>query len=116
MPSDTDIELLRERRRAPGQVLDAGEAPVRAATLEQRLVAIAFAEQVGAALTGSHPIDLCTNRGQGRDDELASCPAPACRLSQRRRWICRCMRSVKNAHRLHGCRMGAARARFQGVH
>jgi hypothetical protein len=27
-------------------------------TLEQRLVAIAFAEQVGAALTSSHPIDL----------------------------------------------------------
>jgi hypothetical protein len=27
-------------------------------TLEQRLVAIALADQVGAALTGSHPVDL----------------------------------------------------------
>jgi hypothetical protein len=27
-------------------------------TLEQRLVAIAFADQVGGALAGSHPIDL----------------------------------------------------------
>jgi hypothetical protein len=27
-------------------------------TLEQRLVAAAFADQVGAALAGSHPVDL----------------------------------------------------------
>jgi hypothetical protein len=27
-------------------------------TLEQRLVAIAFADQVGAALAGTHPVNL----------------------------------------------------------
>jgi hypothetical protein len=58
LPTDTDIELLVEN----GGVLQ-GRFLMRAKpdahpTLEQRLVAIAFAEQVGAALTGSHPIDL----------------------------------------------------------
>jgi K+-sensing histidine kinase KdpD len=58
LPHDTDIELLVEN----GGVLQ-GRFLMRASpqarpTLEQRLVAIAFADQVGAALTGSHPVDL----------------------------------------------------------
>jgi hypothetical protein len=32
--------------------------PGARATLEQRLLAIAFADQVGAALASSHPVDL----------------------------------------------------------
>lgn len=58
LPHDIDIELLVEN----GGVLQ-GRFLIRAnpdarPTLEQRLVAIAFADQVGAALTGSHPVDL----------------------------------------------------------
>jgi K+-sensing histidine kinase KdpD len=58
LPHDTDIELLVEN----GGVLQ-GRFLMRAGpqarpTLEQRLVAIAFADQVGAALAGSHPVDL----------------------------------------------------------
>jgi K+-sensing histidine kinase KdpD len=58
LPQDTDIELLVEH----GGLLQ-GRFLMRAnpdahPTLEQRLVAIAFADQVGAALVGSHPVDL----------------------------------------------------------
>jgi K+-sensing histidine kinase KdpD len=58
LPHDIDIELLVEN----GGVLQ-GRFLMRASpgahpTLEQRLVAIAFADQVGAALAGSHPVDL----------------------------------------------------------
>jgi K+-sensing histidine kinase KdpD len=58
LPDTTDIELLVEN----GGVLQ-GRFLMRAnpdacPTLEQRLVAIALADQVGAALTGSHPVDL----------------------------------------------------------
>jgi K+-sensing histidine kinase KdpD len=58
LPDDTDIELLVENRGVlQGRFLmraNSGALP----TLEQRLVAIALADQVGAALTGSHPVDL----------------------------------------------------------
>jgi K+-sensing histidine kinase KdpD len=58
LPDDTDIELLVENRGVlQGRFLmraNSGALP----TLEQRLVAIALANQVGAALTGSHPVDL----------------------------------------------------------
>jgi K+-sensing histidine kinase KdpD len=58
LPSDTDIELLVENAGVlQGRFLMRANPDARP-TLEQRLVAIAFAEQVGAALTGSHPIDL----------------------------------------------------------
>lgn len=58
LPSDIDIELLVENARVlQGRYLMRANPDARP-TLEQRLVAIAFAEQVGAALTGSHPIDL----------------------------------------------------------
>jgi len=58
LPADTDIELLVET----GGVLQ-GRFLMRARpgahpTPEQRLVAIAFADQVGAALAGGQPIDL----------------------------------------------------------
>ena len=58
LPTDTDIELLVEA----GGVLQ-GRFLMRAGpdahpSLEQRLVAIAFADQVGAALAGGQPIDL----------------------------------------------------------
>jgi K+-sensing histidine kinase KdpD len=58
LPHDTDIELLVEN----GGVLQ-GRFLMRAnpgahPTVEQRLVAAAFADQVGAALVGGHPIDL----------------------------------------------------------
>jgi len=58
LPHDIDIELLVEN----GGVLQ-GRFLMRASpqarpSLEQRLVAIAFADQVGAALVGSHPVDL----------------------------------------------------------
>jgi K+-sensing histidine kinase KdpD len=55
---DTDIELLVENAGVlQGRFLMRAK-PDAHPTLEQRLVAIAFAEQVGAALAGSHPIDL----------------------------------------------------------
>jgi K+-sensing histidine kinase KdpD len=58
LPSDTDIELLVEHAGVlQGRFLMRAKPDARP-TLEQRLVAIAFAEQVGAALVGSHPIDL----------------------------------------------------------
>jgi len=58
LPSDTDIELLVENAGVfQGRFLMRAKPDARP-TLEQRLVAIAFAEQVGAALAGSHPIDL----------------------------------------------------------
>jgi K+-sensing histidine kinase KdpD len=58
LPSDTDIELLVENAGVfQGRFLMRANPDARP-TLEQRLVAIAFAEQVGAALAGSHPIDL----------------------------------------------------------
>ena len=58
LPSDTDIELLVETAGVfQGRFLMRANPDARP-TLEQRLVAIAFAEQVGAALAGSHPIDL----------------------------------------------------------
>jgi K+-sensing histidine kinase KdpD len=58
LPYEIDIELLVEN----GGVLQ-GRFLMRASpharpTLEQRLVAIAFAAQAGAALTGGHPVDL----------------------------------------------------------
>jgi len=58
LPSDTDIELLVENAGVfQGRFLMRAKPDARP-TLEQRLVAIAFAEQVGAAVAGSHPIDL----------------------------------------------------------
>jgi len=58
LPSDADIELLVENAGVlQGRFLMRAKPNARP-TLEQRLVAIAFAEQVGAALAGTHPIDL----------------------------------------------------------
>jgi Domain of unknown function (DUF4118) len=57
LPTDTDIELLVEHAGVlQGRFLMRAK-PDAHPTLEQRLVAIAFAEQVGAALAVSHPID-----------------------------------------------------------
>jgi K+-sensing histidine kinase KdpD len=56
-PGDTDLELLVESGgRFQGRFL---MAPVPGArpTLEQRLLAVAFADQVGAALATSRPVD-----------------------------------------------------------
>jgi hypothetical protein len=58
LPDDIDTELLVEN----GGVLQ-GRFLMRAhpdahPAVEQRLVAVAFADQVGAALAGSHPVDL----------------------------------------------------------
>ena len=53
-----DTELLVETGGVfQGRFLMRAQLDARP-TLEQRLVAIAFADQVGAALAGSHPIDL----------------------------------------------------------
>jgi K+-sensing histidine kinase KdpD len=58
LPSDTDIELLVENGgMLQGRFLMRAKPDARP-TPEQRLVAVAFAEQVGAALSSSHPIDL----------------------------------------------------------
>jgi K+-sensing histidine kinase KdpD len=58
LPTGTDIELLVENAGVlQGRFLMRAK-PDAHPTLEQRLVGIAFAEQVGAALAGSHPIDL----------------------------------------------------------
>jgi len=58
LPDDTDIELLVEN----GGVLQGRflmrPRPQAHPTLEQRLVAIALADQVGAALASAHPIDI----------------------------------------------------------
>ena len=55
LPGDTDTELLVES----GGILQGRflmtAVPGTRPTLEQRVVAIAFADQVGAALAGSHP-------------------------------------------------------------
>jgi hypothetical protein len=58
LPTDTDIELLVENGGVlQGRFLMRASANARP-TLEQRLVAIAFADQVGAVLAGTHPVDL----------------------------------------------------------
>jgi hypothetical protein len=58
LPDQTDIEVLVETGGVfQGRFLMRAN-PGAHPTLEQRLVAIAFADQVGAALAGSHPIDL----------------------------------------------------------
>ncbi len=58
LPQDNDIELLVENHGVlQGRFLMRARPGARP-TLEQRLVAVAFADQVGAALTGSHPVDL----------------------------------------------------------
>jgi hypothetical protein len=58
LPDDTDIELLVENGGVlQGRFLMRADPDARP-TLERRLVAIALADQVGAALTGSHPVDL----------------------------------------------------------
>ena len=58
LPDDTDLELLVEN----GGVLQGrflmGPRQQAHPTLEQRLVAIALADQVGAALAGAHPVDI----------------------------------------------------------
>ena len=58
LPDQTDIEVPVEAGGVfQGRFLMRAYSNARP-TLEQRLVAIAFADQVGAALAGSHPIDL----------------------------------------------------------
>jgi hypothetical protein len=58
LPDDTGIELLVENGGVlQGRFLMRADPDARP-TLERRLVAIALADQVGAALTGSHPADL----------------------------------------------------------
>jgi K+-sensing histidine kinase KdpD len=57
LPSDTDIELLEHAGVLQGRFLMRANPGARP-SLERRLVAIAFAEQIGAALASSHPIDL----------------------------------------------------------
>jgi K+-sensing histidine kinase KdpD len=58
LPGQGDIELLVETGGVfQGRFLMRARTGARP-TLEQRLVAIAFADQVGVALTGSRPVDL----------------------------------------------------------
>jgi len=58
LPTGTDIELLVETAGVfQGRFLMRANPDARP-TVEQRLVAIAFADQVGAALAGTHPVDL----------------------------------------------------------
>jgi K+-sensing histidine kinase KdpD len=58
LPTGTDIELLVETGGVfQGRFLMRANPDARP-TLEQRLVAVAFADQVGAALAGTHPVDL----------------------------------------------------------
>jgi uncharacterized protein DUF4118 len=58
LPDYTDIELLVESGGVlQGRFLMRARPDARP-TLEQRLVAIAFADQIGAALAGGQPIDL----------------------------------------------------------
>jgi K+-sensing histidine kinase KdpD len=58
LPDDTDTELLVEYAgMLQGRFLMRAR-PGAQPTVEQRLVAVAFADQVGAALAGSHPADL----------------------------------------------------------
>ena len=57
LPSSTDTELLVESGGMfQGRFLMT-PAPGARPTLEQRLLAVAFADQVGAALATSHPVD-----------------------------------------------------------
>jgi K+-sensing histidine kinase KdpD len=57
LPNDTDIELLVETGGVfQGRFLMRARPGARP-SLEQRLVAIAFADQVGAAVVGAHPVD-----------------------------------------------------------
>jgi K+-sensing histidine kinase KdpD len=57
LPHETDIELLVETAGVfQGRFLMRAR-PGAHPTLEQRLVAIAFADQVGAALASTHPVD-----------------------------------------------------------
>jgi K+-sensing histidine kinase KdpD len=56
-PADTDVELLVESGRLfQGRFLMT-PAPGARPTLEQRLLAVALADQVGSALATSHPVD-----------------------------------------------------------
>jgi K+-sensing histidine kinase KdpD len=57
LPSDTDTELLVESSGILQGRFLMTPVPGTRPTLEQRVVAIAFADQVGAALAGSHPAD-----------------------------------------------------------
>ncbi len=58
LPHDMDIELLIEYSgMLQGRFLMRARPGARP-TVEQRLVAVAFADQVGAALAGTHPVDL----------------------------------------------------------
>jgi K+-sensing histidine kinase KdpD len=58
LPDGTDIELLVENSgMLVGRFLMRAR-PDAHPTMEQRLVAIAFADQVGAALPDGHPVDL----------------------------------------------------------
>jgi len=58
LPTGTDIELLVETGGVfQGRFLMHAK-PGAHPSMEQRLVAIAFADQVGAALAGTHPVDL----------------------------------------------------------
>ena len=58
-PAGTDIELLVESGGIfQGRFLmTPAPAPGERPTLEQRLMAVALANQVGAALATSHPVD-----------------------------------------------------------
>jgi K+-sensing histidine kinase KdpD len=57
LPQQTDLELLVEGGGIfQGRFLMT-PAPGARPTLEQRLMAVAFADQVGAALASSHPVD-----------------------------------------------------------
>jgi hypothetical protein len=56
-PASSDTELLVERGGMfQGRFLMT-RAPGAQSTLEQRLLAVALADQVGAALATSHPVD-----------------------------------------------------------
>jgi K+-sensing histidine kinase KdpD len=56
-PADTDLELLVESGGMFRGRFLMTPAPGARPTLEQRLLAVAFADQVGAALATSHPVD-----------------------------------------------------------
>jgi Domain of unknown function (DUF4118) len=58
LPDDTDIELLVEHSGLLQGRFLMRASPGARPSQEQRLVAAALADQVGAALDGSHPVDL----------------------------------------------------------
>jgi K+-sensing histidine kinase KdpD len=58
LPTSTDLELLVENSGVLQGRFLMRAAPGARPTLEQRLVAVAFADQVGAAVAGSQPADL----------------------------------------------------------